>query len=1303
MHLNSFLKKIYLNNQLTCSFSKQHSSSSPSTMKNIRLKAFTHQALPISLIPFIAVTISYPLEYIVVQIFHLLTLTSKTTPPSQSIENNSTESSHLYMFRLTREVLMSTYCSYVHFMVTMILIHVTLKTIASITRYLADKLRTSKDLVNEEPQEKNSISYAILLLLQYSLVYYVHVILCIGVSSLICTCFYTVHQPESLLSGAHTDQERSFKDTLHQFSADSGYQVHIENKHGDFRMLDAQETLDVVEVVGSTGLNKIHGDIYGLFQLNETRLWLFCEEIIIPVDISDYALPQMLDPIRIPIQVKGDLTGYYISPNAGFIIRTYSNGGNGSTYLTNISNPQTSIEFPEDFGRFESYGGIVLTPDGGYLGWGDLDQFSTSSEELQKILKFSDNRDSITISNDGKTIFAAFDQEFEDFVLQTINITDPASPSILSNFTLGLQTNFLALSSDGKTLFILTDDGLQTLDVSDLNSPKKNFEATIGNHKNKLILSPDDKSLMIGLEYIVDVSDPANLIINLSKVLSHAKLSTFSLDSRAIFMITETELQIATIFSNFLPDQQLSYTSFNLKIQDISLNSPSLNVAVSPDGRTAYVVCQEGVEIFEIVNNTALLYKEKILETSYVQEILLSQDGKVAFVRTNSHILIFNLTKKIVLSHIDQLDNDLNDEFALSHDGKTIMTGKYIINVTNLTAPGQPTLVLEPNVDEADIIATNLEILVVNSRRNEFSVYNISNISLPHLIYKGTTLNTDDFILDLAISPNNQTLFINTVTNLGQQNILQIYNMSNPSKIAFLSTITLIRDQGLDRSVSTLSPTNFNILMVSRLWYILIIDISDLFNPFILGSISVDLEIFSAVFNNYLSDSGTLLIFVVDLTEILKFVVFKPQFIVEMSTPNVFYGEEFNNRLMLLQKNTAERYTLVPEDYRFISLSLYNITVDSGSPIPMYTTLPAWITFNKVNGALRIQPTLQQSIGAYYIYCAISTQVILQEFDNIGKAIDSLDLVWTLAATGYIDDERYLTSLFNPEKMLLLPAQYNSSESLIRDVLTSHYFDTIQRFSVKSLLYLLPNITNIAIVSSSQFSVSASLSLSEYSDPSIQQCQFVEQSPTGLTPSFQHNFTTIHLEGFLSEVNDALANLIINLDDRETPCNGTFMVLDGLNYPLTEAVADVSNYFLKNHPPSLKHPTILQEEINKTPPVYTDTYFTIILNQSIFEGDNLNLNVNLELLSTDLESWLTITNLVLSGVPPEPSLPYFWPSTYQVAVRATNQYKSVDTTFTLTVYLSTGYFLKLALKVLGVIGLWVYFYFIFNILAKKAI
>ena len=139
-------------------------------MKNIPLKAFTHQVLPISLIPLITIIISYPLEYITVGVLRFLALTLEMLLSPQPAGYKSVKSPHLYIFRLTREALMSAYSSYVHFMMMMIVIHVTLRTMTSMMRYLTDKLRTSKDFVSEEPQEKNSISYAILLLLQYSLV-----------------------------------------------------------------------------------------------------------------------------------------------------------------------------------------------------------------------------------------------------------------------------------------------------------------------------------------------------------------------------------------------------------------------------------------------------------------------------------------------------------------------------------------------------------------------------------------------------------------------------------------------------------------------------------------------------------------------------------------------------------------------------------------------------------------------------------------------------------------------------------------------------------------------------------------------------------------------------------------------------------------------------------------------------------------------------------------------------------------------------------------------------------------------------
>ena len=169
------------------------------------------------------------------------------------------------------------------------------------------------------------------------------------------------------------------------------------------------------------------------------------------------------------------------------------------------------------------------------------------------------------------------------------------------------------------------------------------------------------------------------------------------------------------------------------------------------------------------------------------------------------------------------------------------------------------------------------------------------------------------------------------------KDLLLTYNMSDPSKIVFLSAMTVSISQQ-EQSYSALFPTNFNTIMVSTFSNILIIDISDLFNPFILGLIPVYLSGYYSGVATYLSDSGNLLIFIADKSTNLKFVTFKPQFYIQMPTPDVYYGEDFNNKLMLLKKNTVGRYTLVPEGYRFILFSLYNVTVDSTTVTPVYTT-----------------------------------------------------------------------------------------------------------------------------------------------------------------------------------------------------------------------------------------------------------------------------------------------------------------------------------------------------------------------------
>jgi hypothetical protein len=79
--------------------------------------------------------------------------------------------------------------------------------------------------------------------------------------------------------------------------------------------------------------------------------------------------------------------------------------------------------------------------------------------------------------------------------------------------------------------------------------------------------------------------------------------------------------------------------------------------------------------------------------------------------------------------------------------------------------------------------------------------------------------------------------------------------------------------------------------------------------------------------------------------------------------------------------------------------------------------LPNWITFDQNNGFITFAPTSQTQIGSYAIYASISTQVLNSSFVGVASITDtrdSLNLLITLISLGYVDNEGYLTSSFDP-------------------------------------------------------------------------------------------------------------------------------------------------------------------------------------------------------------------------------------------------------------------------------------------------
>ncbi len=131
-----------------------------------------------------------------------------------------------------------------------------------------------------------------------------------------------------------------------------------------------------------------------------------------------------------------------------------------------------------------------------------------------------------------------------------------------------------------------------------------------------------------------------------------------------------------------------------------------------------------------------------------------------------------------------------------------------------------------------------------------------------------------------------------------------------------------------------------------------------------------------------------------------------------------------------------------------------------------------------------IEPRSQTQIGSHLIYGAISTEIEVNELPKI-LDVNPNDLMVHLISLGYIDNEGYLTSNFNPLKKLRLHSNYTLFEEQISKMLAKSYIEMVTRIEVESSLNLdqsgkhlslstlLPNSVSVTIQIKSQQNDSA--------------------------------------------------------------------------------------------------------------------------------------------------------------------------------------------------------------------------------------
>ena len=676
-------------------------------------------------------------------------------------------------------------------------------------------------------------------------------------------------------------------------------------------------------------------------------------------------------------------------------------------------------------------------------------------------------------------------------------------------------------------------------------------------------------------------------------------------------------------------------------------------------------------------------------------------------------------TTRVPGTYLDLSQYDAYDEVcAILPDQETLLFFnfdflEYNLQILNMTESTSTFDANTPSIGQNLMtisFATNKDILALISQGdqddytvNRVEIYNISNIHHPGLINSTEELN---YINTITLSSDNKILFVLS----GRTNInLSLYDMSNLPMIEHLSSISIKSNsfQWLQFIKVSVDENTAIVNMLPDRYFVL--DISDKTSPIIAGSIIVE---DSSINENTISSSyGYSAAILQNSKSIVATnnqtnlqIIKSPPYAVVTTPDTIRLGEMTSSTLIPLKKNSNEKYNIFNEDYRFVTMSLYSIAISlsSSQETITYQSLPNWITLDKPNQMLYFTPVSQQLLGPHRIYTVVSTKILQEELNSLNTS-DTTDLMSTLISSGYLDNQGYITSNYDLVQPLILPSKYSKDdEIMIHDLLRSHYIQTVIPIYIQSSLDVQADSRPLSISTLSGSPLSVILQIDNSSNDTStlhQNCKFVKNVDLMAASTIQD--MSITLEGQLLEVNGALQQIIINLDDETQKCPGSITVNDGLNPIQNKLCPDLSDYITINHALRLNSDISLQAQINDDLAVHTGYFFSIMLDQAAFLDDGLTY----KLVGDPSMTWLTLSDLFLSGTPPEKIWPpqqiQVWKRQYDFDVVASNEFKSTTVPLSIEVNISFLYFLKLVGQIITLIGLWVYLPRIFNILGKN--
>ena len=895
------------------------------------------------------------------------------------------------------------------------------------------------------------------------------------------------------------------------------------------------------------------------------------------------------------ITLNSSLYSIVIYPGDQIFLKPQSNDRFDYALKNTLFNP-----FPD------SKSGFLSNSDGVYY-------LNLTSLSYVKVINFTKDADLsyFTPSSDYKLAFVA-----RTNLLYIYNISDPTSPTLLNNSICNGTIYSITASSDVNTLFVLWNNGTSKLkniksflDVWNISTPEiptrinsvKVTDNEDQSPSNKsMVLLPDGETLLIPGSpsmLVLDVSDLENIIIFTSAISAYDYGIALASDGVTAFLYGENEFKVVNFFVNLELKNQMSST-FNFNGTTLPMNESINYVTASLDGSTLYLASDQKLDIYRVSDHADLIYNGSIPTDLSANLISLSPDSKMACLMNNeTEITVVDIQGNITRvpkTYLDFSQYPAEDEVcAILPDQETLLFFtfdflSYNLGILNMTKSTSISDSSTPSIGQnlmSMTFATNRDILALYSQdlgevdSNRISIYNISNVHHPVLINETENL---DSISTSALSSDNKLLFV--LVGRATVNTLLIYDISNLPMIEQLSSISVKRNlyQWLQFIKVSVDGNTAIVNMLPDRYFVL--DISDKTSPIIAGSIIVeDSPVAGDTGSSSFGYSAAILSnsksIVTTSNQTNLQIIKAPPYAVVTTPDTIRLGEMTASTLIALKKNTDEKYNLFVEDYRFVTMALYSVTASPSSyrEIVTYESLPNWIILDKANQMLYFTPVSQQLLGLHRIYAVISTKILQEELNKLNIS-DATDLMPTLISSGYLDNQGYITSNFDLLQPLILPSKYSKDdESVVHGLLRSHYIQTVIPVSIKSSLNIQMDSKPLVISTSSGSPLSVVLKLEDSSNDtsvSSQNCKFLKDVDLMVASTIQDK--SITLEGQLLDINGALQQIIVNLDNDTQKCPGSIIVNDGLNPIQSKLCPNLSAYIATNQPPGLNPNISLQ-------------------------------------------------------------------------------------------------------------------------------